>query len=180
MFSARAHCKNKGEGMKTVNKKILTIVLSCLFTVVAVAVPFLTVFITGVSLPSQYSSTYYGELAGMYRKLEKTEGKKIIVLGNSNVAFGMDSALAQDLLKEAGLDYNLCNFGLYGALGTKMMCELAVSQISEGDIVIFTPELFFQSLSLYFSAEEAWYALDSDMVLYGKFSSESKSLLAGG
>lgn len=46
--------------------------------------------------------------------------------------------------------------------------------------MIFTPELFFQSLSLYLSAEEAWYALDSDMVLYGKFSSESKSLLAGG
>ena len=137
-------------------KRILTVVLSCVFTVIAVAFPFLSVFITGLCLPAQYSETYYGELAQMYKKLESTEGKKIVVLGNSNVAFGVDTALAQKLLNEAGLEYSVCNFGLYGALGTKMTCELAYSQIKRGDIVIFTPELYAQSLSTYFSAEEPW------------------------
>lgn len=161
-------------------KRILTVILSCVFTVIAVAFPFLSVFITGLCLPAQYSETYYGELAQMYKKLESTEGKKIVVLGNSNVAFGVDSALAQKLLNEAGLEYSVCNFGLYGALGTKMTCELAYSQIKKGDIVIFTPELYAQSLSTYFSAEEAWYALDGDMGLYGAFPSGTKSALAGG
>lgn len=160
-------------------RKNLRIVLCCFFVLMVTAVPFLCVFFAGICLPSQYSLTYYGELAEMYHKLKNTNGKKVVVLGNSNVAFGVDSALAEKLLKEAGLDYAVCNFGLYGALGTKMMCELAGSQIGNGDIVIFAPELVHQSLSGYFSAEEAWCALDSDMGLYFKFSSETKHSLIG-
>lgn len=155
-------------------------VLCCLFVLMITAAPFLCVFLTGICLPPQYSQTYYGELAEMYHKLQTAEGKKIVVIGNSNVAFGVDSALAETLLKEAGLDYSVCNFGLYGALGTKMMCELADGQLRNGDIVIFTPELDSQSLSLYFSAEEAWNALDSNMGMYFDFSSETKGSLAGG
>lgn len=160
-------------------RKGLRAVLCCLFVLMVTAVPFLCVFFVGICLPSQYSHTYYGELAKLYDKLKNTEGKKIVVLGNSNVAFGVDSALAEKLLKEAGLDYAVCNFGLYGALGTKMMCELAGSQIDGGDIVIFTPELVPQSLSAYFSAEEAWRALDGDMEMYCNFSSETKHSLIG-
>lgn len=155
-------------------------VLCCLFILTITAAPFLCVLVLGICLPSQYSQTYYGELAEMYQKLQSAEGKKIVVLGNSNVAFGVDSALAESLLKEAGLDYSVCNFGLYGALGTKMMCELADGQIGDGDIVILTPELVPQSLSAYFSAEEAWNALDSDMGLYQEFPSEMRSSLIGG
>ena len=165
---------------KTVKKRITVIILFCLFTVIAVAVPFLSVFVTGLCIPPQYSQTYYGELAPMYKKLENTKGKKVIVLGNSNVAFGVDSALAEELLNVAGLDYSVCNFGLYGALGTKMMCELALAQVKKGDMVIFTPELYSQSLSTYFSAEEAWYALDSDPAIFNDFTSPLKSALAGG
>ena len=61
-----------------------------------------------------------------------------------------------------------------------MMCELAYGEIDEGDVVIFTPELFAQSLSTYFSAEEAWYALDSDMSMYNAFPKETKGELAAG
>lgn len=164
----------------SVKNRIITIILSCIFAVFAVAAPFLCVFITGLCLPAQYSDTYYGELAAMYKKLENASGKKIVVLGNSNVAFGVDSALAQKLLNNAGLDYSVCNFGLYGAIGTKAMCELAITQIKKDDIVVFTPELYAQSLSTYFSAEETWYALDSDTGLYNRFSSQSKNALAGG
>ena len=160
-------------------RKKFTVILCCLFVLMITAVPFLCVFFTGICLPSQYALTYYGELAEMYHKLKDTDGKKIVVLGNSNVAFGVDSALAEKLLKEAGLDYAVCNFGLYGALGTKMMCELAGSQLHDGDIVIFTPELVPQLLSAYFSAEEAWRALDGDMRMYFKFSSETKRSLIG-
>lgn len=164
---------------KRKSKRLIVIVLSCLFVLLAVAAPFLSVFITGICLPAQYDQTYYGELAPMFCKLKNTKGKKIVVLGNSNVAFGVDSALAELLLTEAGEEYSVCNFGLYGAIGTRMMCELASDYINSGDIVVFTPELYKQSLSMYFSAEEAWYALDNDLSMFRHLSGESKNALAG-
>ena len=164
---------------KRFKNRIVSIILSCLFVVLIVIVPFLCIFLTGICLPAQYDETYYGELACMFSNLKNTKGKKIVVLGNSNVAFGVDSALAERLLNEAGEEYSVCNFGLYGAIGTKAMCELALDYINSEDIVIFTPELYEQSLSTYFSAEELWYALDSDLSMYKHFSSQSKQALAG-
>lgn len=162
------------------DKKRRAAVLCCLFVLTITAAPFLCVFLTGICLPPQYSQTYYGELAEMYHKIRAAEGKKIVIIGNSGVAFGVDSALAETLLKEAGIDYSVCNFGLYGTLGTKMMCELAGGQLRSGDIVILTPEFDSRSLSLYFSVEEAWNALDSDMGMYCDFPSGMKGPLAGG
>lgn len=164
---------------KVKKRRLITIILSCIFVLIAVAIPFLSVFLTGITLPAQYDETYYGELAPMFVKLKNTKGKKIVVLGNSNVAFGVDSALAERLLNEAGEEYSVCNFGLYGTLGTRMMCELADDCINSDDIVIFTPEPYKQSLSMYFSAEEAWYALDNDLSIYRHLSGESKKALAG-
>lgn len=140
--------------------------------------PFLAVFLVGVNSESRYGETYYGELHEMYTNLKNTEEKKIVVLGNSNVAFGFDSKLAEDLLKKDGLDYKICNFGLYGSLGTKMMLDLSRNNINEGDIVIFTPEIGAAALCNYFSAEQAWYSLDSGMEMYKEFDSETKTELA--
>ena len=159
---------------KAKGRRIAAILFMCLFVLLAVCAPFTGIYIAGRYIPPQYTATYYGALSDLYARLKDTAGRKIVVLGNSNVAFGVDSALAEALLREAGLDYSVCNFGLYGSLGTKMMCELAYGEIDEGDVVIFTPELFAQSLSTYFSAEEAWYALDSDMSMYNAFPKETK------
>ena len=71
------------------------------------------------------------------------------------------------------------NFGLYGSLGTKMMMELAFGQTDEGDIVVLVPEIAAQSLSTYFSAQEAWYALDGDMSMFWAFGGEEQGALAG-
>lgn len=165
---------------KAKGRRIAAILFICLFVLLAVCAPFAGIYIAGRYIPPQYTATYYGALSDLYARLKDTAGRKIVVLGNSNVAFGVDSALAEALLREAGLDYSVCNFGLYGSLGTKMMCELAYGEIDEGDVVIFTPELFAQSLSTYFSAEEAWYALDSDMSMYNAFPKETKGELAAG
>lgn len=167
--------------MESKTKKRLAIAISaCLYVLLSVIVPFLCVIIAGMCIPPRYSDTYYGELAPMLDRLQNADGKKIVVLGNSGVAFGVDSALAETLLSEAGEDYAVCNFGLYGALGTKMMCELSKPCIGKGDIVVFAPELDRQALSLYFSAEEAWYAIDGDLSMLGMFSGDDKSALVGG
>ena len=160
-------------------KPVLKTVLAVLTALACVAAPFLAIFLTGVCLPPQFSQTWYGAFPAMYDKLASAEGKRLIVAGNSNVAFGVDSALAEQLLAECGLDYTVCNFGLYGSLGTKMMLDIAVEEAREGDIVVLVPELAAQALSTYFSADEAWYAIDGDMSIFFAFNGEGKGALAG-
>ena len=141
--------------------------------------PFLAVFLTGTLLPAQYGETWYGELSAMCEKAEKAEGKKILIVGNSSVAFGTDTALMEELLAAGGLDYTVCGIGLYGSLGTKMMLEICENYVEEDDIVIFAPETEEQPMSLYFSASEAWLAVDSDLSMFTLFSGDTQGSLAG-
>ena len=154
--------------------------VTIIVSVLAIIMPFIVVFFVGICTPPQYADTYYGELHDMYARLKQAEGKKVVVVGNSNVAFGVDSALMEGLLKSGDLDYTVCNFGLYGSIGTKVMLDLSRDNIGEGDIVIFVPEISNQLLSLYFSAEEAWYALDSDMDMFWEFGNDVRGTLVGG
>lgn len=164
--------------MRKENSRFSAIARAALVLLI-VMIPFLFLIIAGIAMPPQYGETYYGELSDMYRRLADTEGKKIVIIGNSSVPFGVNSALCEELLQAGGEDYSVCNFGLYGALGTKMMLDLSKDCLKEGDIVVFAPELTEQTLSLYFSAREAWYGLDGDMGLFWKFQGEDRKKLAG-
>ena len=159
--------------------KALKITLTVLFVALCCLAPLLSVFLTGALLPSQFSLTWYGAFCDMYDNMHSAQGKRIIIVGNSNVAFGCDSALMEGLLKDGGLDYAVCNFGLYGSLGTKMMLDVAAGEAREGDILVLAPELGEQSLSTYFSAKEAWYAIDGDMSLFFAFDGTEQGALAG-
>ena len=156
-------------------RKRLIIIVCCLCLL---TVP-ITLLIVGLFLPAQFLNTYYGELSIMYARLKNTDGKKIVVVGNSSVAFGMDSALLEEQLQKNGYEYAVCNFGLYGALGTKLMLDLSRNYIHEGDIVLFAPEFNEQSFSLYFSAEETWRALDSDFSIFFDLAEENKQAMVG-
>ncbi|MBP5242805.1 MAG: hypothetical protein J6Z36_03845, partial [Clostridia bacterium] len=151
-------------------RKVITIILSILFLL---AIP-VSLVIVGFCLPSQYSKTYYAILPKMYNRLKNTEGKKIIVVGNSAVAFGLES----DLLEREIEGYTVCSFGLYGAIGTKTMMDLSRVNIGEGDIVILAPELMEQTLSLYFNSEFVWNAADGDFGILKYI--ENQSEMVGG
>lgn len=109
-------------------------------------------------LPTQYGNTYLGEMKYKLSRLEETDGKRIVIIGGSSVAFGQDSALMESYLE----GYSVVNFGLYGDLGTKLMLDLAEDSIKEGDIVIVAPELDKQTLSLFFSGNTFWQAADGN------------------
>ena len=131
--------------------KIIYILLAILFLPISL-------WCVGVFTPAQFGETYYGALPKMYRRLQKTEGKRIIVIGGSAVAF----ALQGDLI-ESELDaYTVCPFGLYGSIGTKAMMDLSRVNIRKGDIVLLAPEQGPQSLSLYFSGENLWKGIDGN------------------
>lgn len=109
--------------------------------------------------PPQYDETYYGELAAMYERLKTAQGKKLIFVGGSSVAFGLNVSFMEAELE----DYTVCPFGLYGTVGTKAMLELTRPCLKEGDVVVITPEIGELPLSLYFSAEELWKCADSNI-----------------
>ena len=106
----------------------------------------------GASLPEYYGDTYYAELPALYQKLKETQGQKIVIVGGSNVAFGVDSAQMEATLRECGFDYIVCNFGLYAAVGTSAMLELSRDFIGEGDVVVLAIEPTSDTFSTYFGA----------------------------
>ena len=140
-------------------KKILKI----LYVVLALLMLPLSLGITGVVTPPQFGKTYYGVLPKMYRRLQNTEGKRIVVIGGSAVAFG----LRGDLIEQEIDGYTVCPFGLYGSIGTRAMMDLSHVNIREGDIVLLAPEQGPQSLSMYFNGDHLWKGIDGnyDMLL---------------
>ena len=109
------------------------------------------------ALPSPYEKTFYGELDDKYERLESIKDPKLVLVGGSSVAFGYDSRMLEE---KTG--YPTVNFGLYADLGTKIMMELAESEIRAGDVILLAPELDEQTLSLFFNGLSALKATNGD------------------
>lgn len=150
--------------------------LVALLLILAIPVSLLT---AGALLPDFYGDTYYAVLSRMHERLEETEEPKIIVVGGSNVAFGLDGALLEELLAQQGYDYTVCPFGLYAAVGTSAMLDLSRDSLNEGDIVILAVEPTSETMSSYFGAEAFWKCAESDMSLVNRLSREKQAALAG-
>ncbi len=136
-------------------------------------------FGTSACLPRVYDETYYAELSDMVARLKSAEGNRLILVGNSDVAFGTDGALLESLLKEKGYDYTVCPLGLYGAVGTSAMLDLCKSELRKGDTVVLIVEPISSTLTTYFGAEAYWKCAESDKSLLLPLSGERKAALAG-
>ncbi len=143
--------------------------------ILAVCIPLTVCLVAVFFCPDVYSETFLGGLSLKYERLLQTNEKKIVVVGGSSVAFGLDSAL---LAEHTG--YEVVNFGLYATLGTKLMLDLSKANINEGDIVIIAPEMDKQTLSMYFNAEATWQALESDLSMIFHVGSDNVGDLLGG
>lgn len=117
----------------------------------------LALLIWGFGLPSQYADTFLGELRAKYDLLCRPPDKpRLILVGGSAVAFGVDGEQLEELLPQ----YEVINFGMYAALGTRPMLALSRQELRPGDLVILMPEQQAQSLSDYLGAEALWQAAD--------------------
>lgn len=108
-------------------------------------------------IPNQYTETYVGVLEDMFNRLNLINEPKVIVVGGSNVAFGLRSDLME---QELGMP--CVNFGLYGTIGTKTMMDLSKSNINEGDMVILATETTHQAMSMYFNPDAMLRALNGN------------------
>ena len=129
----------------------------------------------GLGLPAQYGDTFMGELKYKAELLENTPGPRIVLVGGSGVAFGVDSALMERELP----GYSVVNFGMYAALGTTVMLDLSEPYIREGDIVILIPEQQAQTLSEYFDPSVMWQGLDGAFDLLPTLPMDKLGRLAG-
>lgn len=149
----------------------------CIIFLVAIALLLPVCFAAfAIFLPPVYDETFPGELKYKVERLENTEGKRIIIIGGSSVAFGINSALIEQYTQ----GYSVVNFGMYASLGTKVMLDIAEKNIRRGDIIILSPEQNEQTLSLYFGTETFWQCADGALSLYGYLKSSEKERALGG
>ncbi|MCR5590983.1 MAG: hypothetical protein K6F73_05565 [Lachnospiraceae bacterium] len=80
---------------------------------------------------SQYGGNYQASINDKTERLLALDSPKIILVGNSNLPFGMDSKLLEE---QTGLP--VVNLGLHGGLGNAFHEDLAKINIGEGDLVI--------------------------------------------
>jgi hypothetical protein len=72
-----------------------------------------------------------------HQKLEKLPGPRIIFMGGSSVAFGVDSKSIGD-----SLGLNGFNLGLHAGLGLQFMVNEALNVVKAGDILVVSTEFF--------------------------------------
>ncbi|MBQ7363235.1 MAG: hypothetical protein IJW48_02165 [Clostridia bacterium] len=124
--------------------------------------------------PPVFEDSFVGALDGKFERLTSIEGEKIVVVGGSSVAFGLDSAALEEY---TGMP--VVNFGLYAALGTKVMLDLSLAGIGEGDVVILSPETDPEALSLYFGADTVWRAIDGEPSMLGYIDTDNMPAMLG-
>ena len=154
--------------------KKLNLTVKITAAILAILLPFLPLALIAFVLPGQYGHTFVGILDEKLDRLESIEGEKIVVVGGSSVAFGLDSKLFEE---KTGTP--VVNFGLYAALGTKLMLDLSLPNIKAGDTVVIAPEMDAQTLSLYFNAGTTLRALDGNLSYIFDIPSEHYSSLLG-
>ncbi|WP_177201616.1 leucine-rich repeat protein [Butyrivibrio proteoclasticus] len=113
-----------------------------------------------------------GELKYKYNRLKNTDGKRIIIVGGSGMAFDIDSSL----IKENFPEYEVVNLGMYAALGTASVLDMAISHCHAGDIIIYAPEQNTQPLSMYLGSDFAWQALDGAYYMLPFFMMSEKNI----
>ncbi len=148
--------------------------LNAALLLLAVLIPFAFLFGICFAAPSQYKNTFLGELGDKYDRLYSIKEPKIVIIGGSSTAFGLDSELL-----EKNLNMPVVNFGLYATLGTKVMLDLSEDAIGKDDIIVIAPETDKQTLSLYFNAETVWQGLDGKMNMLKHIKSENKKDMVG-
>ena len=78
---------------------------------------------------------YLGEITQKHKLLELIPGERLIIVGGSNVAYGMDSERLQKFTQMP-----VINMGLHGYLGLRFILNDIYPFLHRGDIVILIPE----------------------------------------
>lgn len=106
----------------------------------------------------QYDGSYDAALIEKVERLTSIEGPKIVLLGNSNLSFGIQSELIEE---EFGMP--VVNMGLDLELGNAFHEEMARYNVCEGDIYILCHTNFAESGM---DPQVAWMAIENHFQLW--------------
>lgn len=152
-------------------KSVITVILA----IIVLIAPLGVVTTVALASPCQYDKTFLAELKDKHERLKSIKGEKIVLIGGSNLAFGINSEKLEEYVGTP-----VVNYGLYATIGTKAMLDMSRSYINGGDTVVICPETNKQTYSLYFNAHSMWQAIDCDKtMLYDVGISDFLKLLAG-
>lgn len=76
--------------------KIFKRILSVFLILLLVISPLAITVISYMLLPNPYERSFVGALDEKYDRLMNTEGEKIIIVGGSSVAFGVESEIIEE------------------------------------------------------------------------------------
>lgn len=133
------------------------VIIAIIAVFIAIAIPIIGLPVYAYATPDVYGKTYLAAMADKYDRLHSLENPKIVLIGGSSMAFGVDSAKIEE-----ELDMPVVNMALYAALGSKTTLDITQSGIGKGDIVVFSPEMDTQAYSLYTNAEITMQALEAN------------------
>jgi len=108
----------------------------------------------------QYTQNYQASLVDKVNRLKAVEEPKIILVGNSNLVFGMDSPLLE---KETGL--KVVNMGLHGGVGNVFNEQAALINLNPGDYVIVCHSNYADDDTIK-NPELAWVTIENHLELY--------------
>lgn len=109
----------------------------------------------------RYDNAYNAAVLDKRERLLSIKREKIILVGNSNLAYGIDSKILEE---EIGMP--VVNMGLHGGLGNKMLEQMALSGIKKGDLVIVCHSTFADNNELD-DPELAWITIENHRELWG-------------
>lgn len=109
-----------------------------------------------VSFPrGVFSHTYQSVIQDKVRYYEQTKGRRLILVGGSSAAYGIDE---ERLEQETGC--KVANLGLYGGLGDLFQTQLVRANLQAGDLVVLAYEYNWID-------EESFTTIPADMVMSG-------------
>lgn len=91
------------------------------------------------ALPRVFDYDYDSALADKHMRLKTTEGNRLIVVGGSSAAFGLNSGL----IKESFPDYTVINFSCSAFYGVLPIFEMLKANVRDGDVVVLAPEYYY-------------------------------------
>ena len=139
--------------MKIFIKRVVTILIILCLIIVPVTLFGL------IKVCPQYINGYNAAMNDKVGRLQTIEGRKIVLVGNSNVAFGFRSDMIED---EFGIP--VVNAGLHGAIGNAFHEQVCKLNVHEGDVYIVCHTSFDDDDSI--SAKEAWITIENSFSLW--------------
>lgn len=92
------------------------------------------IFIIPVFLLERNDNHYFTMLSKKRTAFESIEGSRVLFIGDSNLAFGLDSKTISDSLRKP-----VINAGLHGGIGLHYMLQEYEDLVKSGDVVVLAP-----------------------------------------